>query len=155
MTMARARFRWPRRRAVLDGTWDTAGSERPRAVVCTRDGVLAVAAARVLGDDGCEVRACSGPDESHLCALLQNGSCPLVDGSDVVVDLFGLGDAEHWALLAALRVRYPELPVVADVAPGDRHRDPRLLEEVELIERPLRSSHLVASVDRALAGCRP
>lgn len=127
------------------------GGERPRAVVCARDGAMAVAAARVLGDDGCEVRACPGPDESHACALLQSGSCPLVGGSDVVVDLFGLGDAEHWALLAALRARYPDVPVVADMAAGDRHLLPRLLEEVELLDRPLRRRDLAEKVDRALA----
>lgn len=150
MPTARAGNRWPRRRIVLGGEWGERLDDRPRVAVCSRDAVLVDAAARVLRDDGCDVGACTGPDATHVCPLLQRGSCPLVAGSDVVVDLFGLGDAEHWALLRALRVRHPELPVVADVAPGDRHRDPALLEEVALLERPLRSSDLSARVAEAL-----
>jgi hypothetical protein len=90
---------------------------RPRVLVEAADGAVRVAVKRILDAAGYEVAGCGGPEafRGGACPLVEEGRCSLAEGADVILNSLGLGMAESCAVLAAVRERVPDTPVVVEV----------------------------------------
>jgi len=118
-------------------------------VVECGDHDLSDAAASALTAGGHRVMTCTGPDDSHRCPLLETGSCSLLDGADVVVNLFALDGEEVNDVLGRIRSTLPDTPVVVEASAAEQQRHHDALDGVFVVEPPLRRTRLLAEVDRA------
>jgi CheY-like chemotaxis protein len=132
--------------------WPADAAPGSRIVVECRDHDLSDAAASALEAGGHTVMTCSGPDDVHRCPLLETGSCALVDGAAVVVNLLGLDGDEPNEVLRRLRSTTPDTPVVVEASAAERDRHGDALDGVFVVEPPLRRSRLLAEVTRAQVG---
>ena len=96
---------------------------RPVVLIECGDTAATIAQTGAFVDAGFAVRACPGPDAvgEDRCELLRRGRCHLVEGADVVFHDLDLDAAEDRQVLAAIRARYPELPVVVEVPTSGSH----------------------------------
>jgi hypothetical protein len=121
---------------------------RPRLLVEDDRAALAISDFSLFHDAGFDVAFCSGPgDDLQACPVIHGQACPLMSGADVV--LHGLDPA--LGIAAAIRRRYPQLPVVIE----QRRDEDGSVGEVPEGCIPLRYassvSGQIAAVRRALA----
>lgn len=131
--------------------------ERPRVVIEHEDAVWQWAASGLLESAGYQVASCSGPHglAQGRCPLVHDGACPLVAGADVVVNGLGIRDPANRAVLAAMRDRQPDLPVVVELPGPQRDRLDTELPGCQTVAFPLRPGDLLDAVDGAVGGPRP
>ena len=110
--------------------------------------------ASVVERAGYAVRTCDGPVEGP-CDLVCQGSCGLVDGADVVVNMLGYGETGRQVLKLVADGRRPPGLVVeltrsqAIAAAVD---DPQLVEgSVTVVETPVTRLELLAAIRSATA----
>jgi hypothetical protein len=88
-----------------------------------------------LQRSGHEVIVCHGPDEGHVCPLLQGAGCQLVERAHGIVFALDLDRDQHRAILQRYReVTRPDVPIRAVVQPGQRERYSDLLGSFEVWE---------------------
>ena len=76
--------------------------------------------APIVERHGFEVRTCEGPTHDHGCDLLDNGTCALVDGADVVVNMLSTSLDGPMVLDAVTGLRRPPGVVATDSIATDR-----------------------------------
>jgi hypothetical protein len=100
---------------------------RTRVVIEDADGAGRWAAERCLKGVGYAVVSCGGPDllARRRCPLEEDVDCPAIADADVVVSTLRLGDRRERAVIAGIRARYPDTPLVIQATPmaAHRHRD--------------------------------
>jgi len=136
---------------MLDARWPADRGQATRVAVECDDPATTAAAVAVLQAAGHEVAVCAGPDAHHRCPLLEQDRCPLVEGSDVVVNLLGFGGERRHRVLPHLRRRYPTTPIAAEASTAQRFTYRDLLTSVFTIDAPARPESLTESV--AVAAC--
>lgn len=87
---------------------------RPKVVIESPRSDAASAQADALAAVGVDAVVCEGP-EDHPCPLLVGEPCDLVESADAVLFDLDLDRLDDRQVLRALRARYPDLPVVAEV----------------------------------------
>ncbi|MFN8018715.1 MAG: hypothetical protein U0P45_11390 [Acidimicrobiales bacterium] len=117
--------------------------------------------ASLLEREGYEVRTCEGPT-ARRCDLLQHGSCTLVSGADVVVNMLGSQPEGREILEAGRRTVgrrrwWPSLTnpqAIAVAVDGQGRADG---DKVVVVETPVTRRHLVGAIGspRHLAFPRP
>jgi hypothetical protein len=117
---------------------------------------MGTAVERTLEQQGYQVAVCGGPTSLHrgACPLVTAGTCPLVDGADVVVYALDVDDADDRAVLEAHRL-HPERPACVVVPPRLVERYRALLEGYEVVESPLTPGKLTDALGRITARGRP
>jgi hypothetical protein len=89
---------------------------RPRMLVESDSEALAISDFSLFQQAGFDVAFCSGPGRTpRACPLLRGQECAMLADADVV--LHGLDPA--LGIAAAIRQARPDLPVVAEQAPGE------------------------------------
>lgn len=99
-------------------------SSRPRAVVEDRDPHARHATERRLRSEGYDVVGCCGPESlsRRRCPLEEGSSCPAIDAADVVVVSLRSDTDRQPRVLAGIRERRPDLPVVVRASTRVAHR---------------------------------
>jgi CheY-like chemotaxis protein len=87
---------------------------RPRVVIESPRSDAASAQADALAAAGVDAVVCEGPHH-RPCPLLAGEPCDLVESADAVLFDLDLDRIDDRQVLRALRARYPELPIVAEV----------------------------------------
>jgi hypothetical protein len=143
-------------------SWPESRGDRHRVLIENPDAADLWAHADALREAGYEVATCLGPTPAHErgpwyrrrpsragdpCPLLGHGSCPLVDGADVVVSTTQLTDSRK--IVAALRAQR-SLPVIVEGTTADLERDSDAIGDAREIEQPVTPALLLAAVDDAL-----
>ncbi|MEI2699970.1 MAG: hypothetical protein V9E94_17135 [Microthrixaceae bacterium] len=144
------------RRPLPTGTWDDAPPEKVRVLVeCPPEHTPDVIAG-ILERNGYAVRTCEGPDKRHHCPLVTTGSCNLVSGADVVVNLFGGSNPHTSEVLTAITDERRPPAVVTEVpAPEIQRRDDYDnwwfdRGRVHIVESPLTTATLLAAIESTL-----
>lgn len=124
--------------------------DRPRVLIEHRDPDEALELAAALRRAGLTVGICRGPDElgrePTRCPLHQLEPCIAVEGADVVVSALDLDEVQGIRVLEGLRARYPSVPLVVEVTPGQALEHAALLNECTVVpvgEDPTRVAHAV------------
>jgi hypothetical protein len=138
--------------------WTKADESKVRVLVeCPPAGSPSIMAT-ALEREGYEVRTCEGPSV-RSCDLLTDGTCGLVDGADVVVNLLGSDPTGREVLRAASAIRRPPA-VVAEMTEAQAVAlavecggcvDPG---RVTVVQPPLTRQALVEAIDESLAAQR-
>lgn len=107
--------------------WD-ATSSRPRVLIECPASASPSIVAQVVQRQGFDVRTCVGPQDRGGCDLIDKGTCALVSGADVVVNMLDAQDRSAPAVLGAVMAeRRPPATVVeltlARTAALRRHAD--------------------------------
>lgn len=144
---------WSRSRTLNPQPWPW--PERPRVLVENPDDAAGLASASILRRAGYAVAVCCGPAERRRpperCPLVGPDGCALVHGADVIVSSLGLERPEGRAVVQALRARYPETPLVVEVAPGEADRYRQALDGCDVIPSSVTPEQLLTAVRGALA----
>lgn len=135
-------------------TWNGDDGTRTRVLLeCPVEASPSIIAS-VVERAGYAVRTCEGPAQGP-CDLVCQGSCGLVDGADVVVNMLGYGESGRQVLKLAAEGRRPPGLVVeltrsqAIAAAVD---DPDLMDErVTVVETPVTRPELLAAIGAAAA----
>lgn len=138
-------------------TWSEDDGTRPRVLIECPPEASPTMIADAVARHGYAVRTCEGP-EAGRCDLVHDGSCGLVDGADVVVNMLGFGHSGRQVLEAVADRRRPPALVVELTRPqaiaaavDDGQMD---LDRVTVVETPVTRQGLVDAIDAAL-GRRP
>lgn len=130
--------------------------DRPRVLIEHRDPDEALELAAALRKAGLTVGICRGPeagaDEPTRCPLHHLEPCAAVEGADVVVSALDLDEVEAIRVLEGLRTRYPSVPLVVTVTPGQALAHEALLHDCTVVpvdEEPARVAHAVMQALRA------
>ncbi|GMU79725.1 MAG: hypothetical protein AMXMBFR46_25150 [Acidimicrobiia bacterium] len=125
---------------------------RPKVLLEYADYGVAFAAERILERHGYAVAVCGGPDHlrGRQCPLVASGTCPLVEGADVVLNGLDLTRRENRAVLAAVRGASGERRVIVEVSEPVSARHRELLEGTEIVLFPMRAHDLVEAVEHSL-----
>lgn len=120
-----------------------------RIVIENAHGLERTAQAATFEDAGYDVSVCGGPAASGEsgCPLVSSGSCPLIDGADLVFFDLDLDRVENREVLRHLRMQHRETPVVVEVPAETARRYHALLEGCEVV-LPFDADKLLAAVDR-------
>ncbi len=129
--------------------------------------------APIVERHGFEVRTCEGPTHDHGCDLLDNGTCALVDGADVVVNMLSTSLDGPMVLDAVTGLRRPPGVVATDNIETDgsaagppasgsggeafvEHRDGPTTTSppVTVIRGPVTRERLISSIHEALERSR-
>jgi hypothetical protein len=101
-------------------------TDRPRVLIEHPDPDSALELAAALSRAGCTVGICRGPDSranpATRCPLHGLEPCVALDGADLAVTALDLDEEGGREVLAGLRTRYPNTPVVV-VGPVGRTRE--------------------------------
>lgn len=116
----------------------------PRILVEQPDAERADALVEVLRRAGYAVAVCPGPGHRDRCPLAGEDGCAAADGADAVVSGLGLATPERREVLAALRARVPETPLLVEAEAADAARWPELLDGCELVDDPAEPGELLA-----------
>lgn len=83
---------------------------------------------------GHPVLVCHGPEMGHLCPILKDG-CEMVDAAHGIIFQVDLERPQHRAILKRYQeVVAEDIPIVAVVREGQRHKYPELLAGVQVWE---------------------
>lgn len=106
---------WPRRSGVSSPppAWGPEGTGKQRVLFEHQDGAVREVMARELSELGYEVRTCGGPRDGIGCPVLQQQSCPAVEGADVVVTGL-LHDTRGRIIARRIRQHHPEVDLIAE-----------------------------------------
>lgn len=135
--------------------WLGAG-EGPRVVVENEDAMWQWAATGILEAAGYQVACCGGPHDlpHERCSLVADERCPLIDGADLVINGLGISDPANRAVLAALRTRHEQIPVIVEIPTRQLGELNAELPGCRTVPFPVRPKDLVAAVDDAMRGSR-
>jgi NAD(P)-dependent dehydrogenase (short-subunit alcohol dehydrogenase family) len=93
-------------------------SPRRRVLIECADAETGLATARALHDAGYAVATCPGPRAGEPCPELTGHVCGLAANAGAIVsDLTGNADGRR--VVACLRARYPETPLLLGLEPCD------------------------------------
>jgi DNA-binding response OmpR family regulator len=126
----------------------------PRVLVEHPDEASGLALASNLRQAGYAVAVCPGPEHSERCPLAGPGDCAVAHGADVIVSSLGLERPEARGVLAALRTRCADTPLIVEVTAGQQREYEGLLEGCDVVLSPVSPEQLVAAVDGAFAARR-
>jgi hypothetical protein len=133
-------------------SWSNDGVDRPRVLLECPSAASPSIIADLVARSGYEVRTCIGPEGRHRCDLVDSGSCELVSGADVVVNMLDVrregGRSVAEAVLAERRP--PQL--IVEVAQPDLPLDGLNLTGAEVIATPVHAGRLLGSIRKMLAG---
>ncbi len=138
-----------------DPAWDDGEGDRVRVLLeCGHDSTPSIIAA-VIAEEGYDVRTCTGPGD-HSCSLVEHGSCELVDGADVVVNMLRPHEGGKEVLDRTTELRRPPA-VVAEMTPdrirrierGEDPDDPGS-DRVTVVQTPVTREGLVQAIRAAL-----
>lgn len=104
---------------------------------------------------GCEVRTCDGPAARGGCDLIDHGTCALVSGADVVVNMLAADDSSGLDVLDAVTSeRRPPAAVVELTRPRmmeiSRRERADLHRRATVVTTPLRMDGLRGGIRKAL-----
>jgi CheY-like chemotaxis protein len=118
-----------------------------RVVIENADGLGAVAQGLALHQAGFDVAICGGPEllAGHRCPVVEGERCALLEDADVVVHDLDVDEAQGREVLAAIRGRYPDLPVVLELPTEVAQRHSALLAGCH-VTFPFDMDHLVEVV---------
>jgi DNA-binding NtrC family response regulator len=138
------------RRRIEPPTWGAPGT-KPRIVIENADPAERWVEDRILADAGYEVVTCAGPDTPRTgpCPLVVGADCPGIAGADVVVSSLRVEKDAGRAVLAGIRKRYPDMPIIVDAPPAAVADHAAALEGCQVVF-PLTSVTLLEAVDTAL-----
>ena len=134
--------------------WEAEHDARVRVLVeCAPQRSPSIVAS-LLEREGFDVRTCEGP-AAHACDLLEHGSCSLVSGADVVVNMLGAEPHGREVVEAVATVRRPPAVVAELTSPqaialavdGGGALD---ADGVVVVETPVTRRSLLAAIDEAL-----
>lgn len=129
--------------------WDDADTGVRVLVECEPEGSPTIIAS-LLERHGFDVRTCEGPG-SHPCDLVEHGSCGLVDGADVVVNLLrDRTDGPAIAQEVAGMRRPPALVVEQGSAPARAEVDAPTSHDVVTVASPVTRKGLIDGISDAL-----
>jgi hypothetical protein len=120
--------------------------ERPRVLLECPPEASPFVVADVLERAGFEVEVCEGPTDRAACPLTTGGSCPAVEGADVVVNLLGMGPEHGAEVLSGVRDTYPQVPVVVEVPAPLRAHHGAELAGVRVATSPVTAAALVEHI---------
>ncbi len=126
----------------------------PRVLVEHPDEAAGLALASGLRRAGYAVAVCPGPEHSERCPLAGPEDCSVAHGADVIVSSLGLERPEARGVLAALRARCADTPLIVEVTAGQQAEYESLLDGCDLVLAPVGPAQLVAAVEGALAARR-
>jgi hypothetical protein len=133
-----------------DQNWKNETSDRPRVVIeCTPDASPDLIA-EVVERQGFAVRTCSG-ELDRRCDLLEHGTCALVSGADVVVNLLGQHHAIGCRIAEAVQDERRPPALVIEAAAGECSGREASDGAPILLARPLRKRSLLEAIQRGLA----
>jgi hypothetical protein len=136
------------RRVREPGSWsDSTG--RPRVLVESPDAATSAAYAGLLEQAGFAVASCPGPVEGadHVnCPLLEGQSCPLVEGTDVVVTS---ADLAHGREILERLVQTDGVAVVFEAPAPSLGRFGELPSRTTVMPTPVTGRTLLEAVARA------
>ena len=142
--------RWDRRGGRVEH-----GHPRPRVLIEEPDVAEAFAYWRLLADNGYKAAWCPGPTglPPRLCPLVVHGQCNLVQCADLVVSSLPLHREASRSVMAALRHRHPETPVIVQAPQQLLAQWSSLVEgpSWSAMRVPVTSQTLLETVERALA----
>ena len=114
--------------------------------------------ASVIEREGYAVRTCTGPNAGR-CDLLASGSCSLVDGADVVVNMLHTRGRGRRVLDRVMGLRRPPAvitemtrPQLAAAGGQDGEAPPLDLDRVTVVETPVNGKALLEAIDAAADG---
>jgi CheY-like chemotaxis protein len=121
----------------------------PRVLVEHPDQAAGLALASGLRQAGYAVAVCPGPEHSERCPLAGPEDCSVAHGADVIVSSLGLERPEARGVLAALRTRCADTPLIVEVTASQQAEYESLLEGCDVVLSPVSPEQLVAAVERA------
>jgi hypothetical protein len=107
--------------------------------------------AQVVERHGIAVRTCCG-DLDRGCDLLERGTCPLVTGADVVVNLLGQHHEIGRRIADAVQAERRPPALVVEVSIAERAQREQEEGGPILLTRPLRERALVEAIREGIAG---
>lgn len=127
------------------------GTTGRRALIECEDPTIQDGLTRVLHEHGYTVAVCGGPTArtARTCPLVVDGSCQLLEGANVVLHLLDAAEPANRAILASIRDRVPETPVVVEVGPTDENVLDDAVVGCEQVGYPVGRQALIDAVDRA------
>ena len=96
-----------RRRDLPVEQWNGRPGPRPRVLLECPPHYSPTLVAAVLEPEGFEMAICEGRAADASCALARGERCALVDGADVVVNLFGISEPQYVDLVHDVGRRRP------------------------------------------------
>jgi len=128
-------------------------SAGPRAVIEVTDSAKREAFANILTSGGYSVRTCGGPEATDdRCPLVEFGHCDGVGRADVVVHSMRQYDPRNREVLAQIRARHPETPVVVEVPRPLVESRPDDYVGCTVVLQPVTRERLLEALDAALGG---
>jgi hypothetical protein len=130
--------------------WQGPPGDQPRVLLeCPSHASPSIVAA-ALRQEGFEVAVCEGPHGKSTCALVRDGSCTLVDGADVVVNLFGIPEQRYVDILEGVKRTGAGTPIVVEVPGPEAREHEGTLRGCRVTHPPLGSDALVGHIWAAL-----
>lgn len=137
-------------------TWGDRPDGRPRVLLECEPEATPSIIAEVIEKEGYAVETCHGPSD-HGCALLENGSCDLIDGADVVVNMLRSSNEGETILHETELLRRPPAIVAEKTSPhmgAATHdgADPPAPgpQRVTIVQRPVTKEALLGAIETAL-----
>jgi hypothetical protein len=108
-------------------------------------------ASELLTEAGYEVVSCGGPsDLDRSCPIEVGESCPAIAAADVVVSSLRADVARHGGILAELRSRYPDTPLIVEAPAMVAVEHADVLDGCEVVY-PFTAEVLRTRIDEVLA----
>jgi len=131
--------------------WSDPTHERPKVLIEHPDHGVGAIAQRVLTREGFDVATCEGPSRRRPCPVVQGRPCSLADQADVIVHGLSLEPTRQGSVLAALRERRPDVPIVVEATRPELEEHAALLLGCLTIPFPMTRAALVDAVRTAAA----
>ena len=120
----------------------------PRVLVEHPDEKLGMEIASGLRYAGYAVAICPGPRGHARCPLTGPAGCAPAHDADLIVCSLGLEREAAREILAEMRTRYPETPLLVEVPPQPDAELLALLEGCHLLSAPATPEQVVLAVQR-------
>lgn len=129
--------------------WDSESTEVRVLLECSPSSSPSIIAS-VIADRGFAVRVCEGPGSGRSCDLIDHGSCALVSGADVVVNMLRGPDARARDVLDAVSDERRPPAVVVEMTKQRLDEEPVDQSRAAVLVSPASSEKLVAAIHAAL-----
>lgn len=130
------------------GSWEDSTGTRPRVLLEGGPEYPPSVIAPIIERHGFEVRTCEGPTHEGGCDLLDDGTCALVDGADVVVNMLSTPVEAPMVLDAVTGLRRPPGAVATESAATS------VSPPVAVIRGPVTKWKLMSAIHEALERSR-
>jgi hypothetical protein len=108
-------------------------------------------ASKLLTEAGYEVVSCGGPsDLDQRCPIELGEGCPAIADADVVVSSLRADVVRHGGILAGVRARYPDTPLIVEAPAMVAAAHPDVLAGCEVVF-PFTAETLRTRIDAVLA----